>query len=63
MTSGVRLTSGLTRTVFFILFYGGSPFLFGEKNEKKNTFSYEIRATQAAEAQYMPTVHHWWDAQ
>ena len=37
MTTDVRLTSGLTRTV---LFFGGSPF-FWEKNEKKTFFSLE----------------------
>jgi hypothetical protein len=31
----VRLTSGLTRTVFFILFHGGSPFFGGKKMKKK----------------------------
>ncbi len=37
MTTDVRLTSGLTRTVFF---FGGSPF-FWEKMEKKTFFSLE----------------------
>ena len=44
MTTDVRLTSGLTRTVFFIFFYGGSPF-FWKKIEKKIFFS-ENRATR-----------------
>jgi hypothetical protein len=37
MTTDVRLTSGLTRTV---LFFGGSPF-FWEKMEKNTFFSLE----------------------
>ena len=37
MTTDVRLTSGLTRTVFF---FGGSPF-FWEKMKKKTFFSLE----------------------
>ena len=36
MTTDVRLTSGLTRTVF-LFFYGGSPFFLG-KIEKKTFF-------------------------
>jgi len=35
MTTDVRLTSGLTRTVFFIFFMAGVLF-FGEKNGEKN---------------------------
>ena len=35
MTTDVRLTSGLTRTVFFIFFMAGVHF-FGEKNGEKN---------------------------
>ena len=63
MTTDVRLTSGLTRTVFFIFFYNGSPF-FLVKNEKKiHFFPKKQGHPEAAEAEYMPTVHRWWDGQ
>ena len=37
MTTDVRLTSGLTRTVFYYFFNGGNLF-FGGNNEKNNFF-------------------------
>ena len=44
MTTDVRLTSGLTRTVFFIFLWRESIF-WGEKKRKKRFFS-ENRATR-----------------
>ncbi len=33
------------------------------KNEKKTFFLLKQGHSEAAEAQYMPTIHRWWDAQ
>ncbi len=64
-----QLTSGWRqgwRELFFLFLMTGVHF-FGEKNGGKNErnpfFLWKQGHSEAAEAQYIPTVHRWWDAQ
>ena len=45
------------RELFFLFFYDGSPFFWEKKFPRNQTHS------KGAEAQYVSTVHHWWDTQ
>jgi hypothetical protein len=61
-----RLTSASRQTwrqVIFFLKKNEKTLFWGGKNEKNPFFLWKRGHSQAAEAQYMPTVHHWWDAQ
>ena len=57
-----QLTSGWRQDWREFFFVVGVHF-FDKKNAKKHFFFWKQGHSEATEAQYMPTVHHWWDTQ